>query len=729
MASLSKAEQHRKRMRKIMDKRMAWRPPNVSAKYLRAEADFNVLSVQRPRARRARDTADDRRKEILDFAHSDSVEKLDDARRDRRLLKPHEVAKLVGSSEKVVGTRDDKATAASLRRGHLPASSSIRELTAQDVDFQRRPEAKEFGFNAAERMFGAKGLYQENDADYYKRFFKDRYRRLDGKEREAAERLKAESANSLAKRRPRQPYIPPKKYWYKDNYSSPLPSDVRTLPSLTLKFAMMNEARLVKTGQAPLNLALWRAFEARLLQLAGPRTNVRAATLLRALHAMSKIQHPVLPATLEGLIRGLTFREASLKPQHYVFLYQAFARLRYRHVYLVRGLKEMMLSWSTLRNNFLIKAANAICKLDLAHHILIEPLRATLAARIPGFSPSNCRRVKWITVLGLFSDAMILSFLRVCHKHEHSFRTYSRNLQLIELYLRLEKPEVYAQLPLTTQFFLECLRRTHTEDAEEDESEDESDDEDDADDESPTLVGDGQELTLSSSLSVADFIPSSPSSSSPSASPYSSLSGSSSPVHSSSRLSPTQWTSETDNEAEDPRRGVDAGEACAAAVEASAALQLSQTSSAACAVDAQSSSVAKQTMAPVAGTNASPSATTAPNCTYSSALHEDVSRMLRKIGVGHSNSVMAGPLTVDMFHAASQTVIEVCPSFQFYANSVQFTALSKRRHQLLLSMGFKLVLIPHQRWGSLQTEEEKKKLLFSLLPPSVLHSALNASDV
>ncbi|KFH11983.1 RAP domain-containing protein [Toxoplasma gondii MAS] len=97
-------------------------------------------------------------------------------------------------------------------------------------------------------MFGAKGLYQENDADYYKRFFKDRYRRLDGKEREAAERLKAESANSLAKRRPRQPYIPPKKYWYKDNYSSPLPSDVRTLPSLTLKFAMMNEARLVKTG-------------------------------------------------------------------------------------------------------------------------------------------------------------------------------------------------------------------------------------------------------------------------------------------------------------------------------------------------------------------------------------------------------------------------------------------------------------------------------------------------
>ncbi|PFH32134.1 RAP domain-containing protein [Besnoitia besnoiti] len=731
MASLSKAEQHRKRMRKMMDKRMLWKPPNVSTRYLRAEADFNVLSVQRPRVRRGGDEGT-RGKAIVDFADGASLPaaaaRASEAGTERRLLKPHEVAKLVASHEKVTGTRDDKTTAASLRRGHLPSSSRVPQLTARDVDFQKRPEAKDFGFGAAERVFGAAGLYKENDADYYRRFFKDRYRRLDGKENEASRLMKSEAAAADGVRKPpKQRYIPPKKYWYRDNYCSPLPSEVRGLPSLTLKFALMNEARLVKTGRVPLNLPLWRAFEARLLQLASPRTNVRAATLLRALHAMSKVHHPVLPATVEGTIRGLMFRESSLKPQHYVFLYQALARLRYRHVYLVRGLKEMMLSWSVLRNNFLIKAANAICKLDLADHILVQPLRTTLATRIPNFSAGNCRRLKWITVLNLFSDSMTLAFLRVCHKHENVFKDYSRNLQLIELFLRLEKPEVYAQLPVTTQFFLECLRKTHTEDANEDENEsdEESDEDDGVEEEAPQFsassllqpdqaCGSGSSSSASSSLSLAHFLP---------IPPQTELLGVSASV--------------PESAANTSLAALSAASSCAAASSASADSRESgglEEASHATPAPSECRSGADDDLVPSPTSSAShPSRTSMAlavsppasrvGCTYTSPLHQEVSHALAELGVDHSNSVLAGPLRVDMFHAASQTVIETCPVFQFYANSVSFTALSKRRHQLLLAMGFNLVLVPHQRWDAVKSSEEKKKLLLSLLPPHVLRTA------
>lgn len=45
--------------------------------------------------------------------------------------------------------------------------------------------------------------------------------------------------------------------------------------------------------------------------------------------------------------------------------------------------------------------------------------------------------------------------------------------------------------------------------------------------------------------------------------------------------------------------------------------------------------------------------------------------------------------------------------------------LLSRRHQLLLAMGFNVVLIPYQRWLSARTLEEKQRLILSLLPPEI----------
>ncbi|PHJ24186.1 rap domain-containing protein [Cystoisospora suis] len=882
MASLSKAEQHRKRMKRIQNKRMAWRPPNVSQRYLRAEADFNVLSIQRPRTGRLQGGPETAKKEIVDLgdpgifvasrhhneggAGFDACSSRPEGRSDRRLLKPHEVAKLVQSREKVEGTRDDKTTAAvshkseevapsrsltvALRRGHLPACTDISPLTAGDVEFDK-----------------TKGLYKENDAEYYRRFFRDRYRRLDGKEREAEKLLKEQTAEDARAQSRKQLYVPPRKYWYREDYCSPSPSEVRRMPSLELKFVMMNEARQVKKGKLPLNLPLWRAFEGRLVQLGGPNTRVRATTLLRGLQAISNIQHCALPATVDGIVRGIMYREASLKPQHYVFLYQSLARLRYRHVYLLNGLKEMMLSWSVLRNNFLIKAANAVSKLDLADHILVKPLQMTLATRIPGFTASNCRRTKWITVLNLFSEPMTVAFLKVCEKHETVFRDYSRDLQLVELCLRLEKPEVYAQLPLTTQYFLECVRKAHTEgkaarDANvkvhslgsaadrrrrdhvdnkhsesrtwtrasrltggntgyytisdssnkdsshmiaccygqnigsvevPDSSSDSnalgtfSTDVDDSDDDSASdcddfedhhsggerdtaesVSGDfmpggseyGPSLTSgiglspprsssSGSLSLADFLPTPDSCESPAVPDHASL-----PSLPSVSLravdknpcglpGPSSATPEAHHEelSHVLCRNANPEAAVAGALHSSTASRARFGLSAAdqhqnervrgrgedtsslegCHVEAKQRHDCATTEGPPASRTPCLDGLIQAR-DFSSLLHADVSHTLRSVGIDHSNSVLAGPLRVDVFHPPSNTIIETCPAFQFYANSVQLTAVSKRRHQLLLAMGFNVVLIPYQRWRAARTPDDKRRLVLSLLPPGVRQS-------
>jgi len=106
---------------------------------------------------------------------------------------------------------------------------------------------------------------------------------------------------------------------------------------------------------------------------------------------------------------------------------------------------------------------------------------------------------------------------------------------------------------------------------------------------------------------------------------------------------------------------------------------------------------------------------------FTSPLHQDVSTILSdSLRIEHSNKVAAGPMSLDIFHMPTKTVIEVAPRWQFYLRSPRPTALVRKRHELLVAMGFSIVHIPFHKWEPLQNDEEKAEFLRSRLPPKVL---------
>jgi len=109
---------------------------------------------------------------------------------------------------------------------------------------------------------------------------------------------------------------------------------------------------------------------------------------------------------------------------------------------------------------------------------------------------------------------------------------------------------------------------------------------------------------------------------------------------------------------------------------------------------------------------------------FTSALHEDISRILGgpDLGVEHSNKLAAGPLTVDMCHVPTMTVVEAAPAWQFYVRSPVVTALARRRQELLRAMGFKIVRVPYHRWEALGSDEAKAEFLRVKLPKELLPS-------
>ncbi|CAK0877107.1 unnamed protein product, partial [Prorocentrum cordatum] len=110
---------------------------------------------------------------------------------------------------------------------------------------------------------------------------------------------------------------------------------------------------------------------------------------------------------------------------------------------------------------------------------------------------------------------------------------------------------------------------------------------------------------------------------------------------------------------------------------------------------------------------------------FSSEMHEDVSRILGSVlGVEHNNRIAAGPLSVDICHLSSMTVVEVAAPWQYYLRSGQVTALARRRHELLRAMGFRLAHVPFHRWAALQGDDEgKADFLRRLLPAAALRPA------
>ncbi|GIX65335.1 RAP protein, putative [Babesia caballi] len=381
-------------------------------------------------------------------------------------LKPHEVRKHVAATMKPVDLEakyGKKRAKKIIQRRELQehgkvtwnprdrvGEADIKEFSSDDIDLDRRPRVERFHFLN-------KSVYDMTEDEFYSSFFRDRERRFDG----MGNKLSTLEAQILKEQRdalsatPRT-RIAPKAYWLKPDYISPTVDEVGTLNSMDLRFVMMNEARKA-VATCEIDTDLWNAFLTRANAMA---SKVCLRTLLRFLQIVSKVQ--LTPsAPVKALVDHVHRRSAEMKPKHYVFLFQALGRLRLRDQRLYDDMYEMVLCWPVLRNNFLVKAANALAKLSVCDSLLLQPLRQVLAKRLESFSATDCVRVKAITVIELFDDDMVISFLQKCEYHRQHFRHYSRNLELIELYLRLLKTDVYDRLDdATKQFLIDARQQT-----------------------------------------------------------------------------------------------------------------------------------------------------------------------------------------------------------------------------------------------------------------------------
>ncbi|CDR94888.1 hypothetical protein, conserved [Babesia bigemina] len=379
-------------------------------------------------------------------------------------LKPHEVRKHVKATMKPADLEakyGKKRAKKMIKRQMLAehgkvtwnprepvAESHIKEFSVDDIDIERRPRVEQFHFLN-------KSIYDMTEEEFYSSFFRDRERKFDGmgsKLRNLEAQLLKEQQEAL--RDSPKTRIAPKAYWMKPNYVSPTPDEVAALNSLDLRFVMMNEARK-SIATCNIDDKVWEAFLTRVNTIAA---NVCIRSLLRFLQIVSKVQ--LTPTDhVRALVDHIHRRRAEMKPKHYVFLFQALGRLRLRDQRLYDDLYEMVLCWPVLRNNFLVKAANSLAKLGVCDSLLLQPLRDVMAKRIEHFSATDCTRMKAITVLEMFGDDMILSFLEKCEYHRQHFRHYTRHLEVIELYIRLFKAEVYARMDDATKQFLIDVRQ------------------------------------------------------------------------------------------------------------------------------------------------------------------------------------------------------------------------------------------------------------------------------
>jgi hypothetical protein len=101
---------------------------------------------------------------------------------------------------------------------------------------------------------------------------------------------------------------------------------------------------------------------------------------------------------------------------------------------------------------------------------------------------------------------------------------------------------------------------------------------------------------------------------------------------------------------------------------------------------------------------------------YSSPLHKDIHSILATQFSNHQvlNSQQCGPITLDIFLPSLNVAVEACSEFQFYSKTSKLTAEAKFRHELIRSLGMKLVPIFHFNWTLLDDKSRINKLKLDL---------------
>ncbi|OEH75444.1 RAP domain-containing protein [Cyclospora cayetanensis] len=559
----------------------------------------------------------------------------------------------------------------------LPLADAVPSLKKEDIE---GPPA----ISKTSSRFALLGAYKGTERDFFKRFFRDRDRALDGK-------LTRPDFKGFALR-------------YSGPYEPPTVFTASTLGARDLKFVLMREAHRIRSGEA-VDLSVWKALEARAAAICRDSRNVTARTLLRMLQAFAAVQLPLQPTHVEDFTRAIVKKQAEMRPENYVHLFQTaqllmalvvrlsgdLCRLRFDLSVYIRCSSASSSSFLTFWTLTLCEgpcpvavkapnlpyraagddsfAANALSKLDLAAHMSVTPLKLVLAARIPTFTAINCRAVKWGTGVELFSSAMLIDFLNCAAKQQkrHVLQRHSRDLQLMELYLRVQKPEVYEQLDLETQYFLEVIRNAST-----------ATFSDSSDDEEYTGEPDG--ITQSDSPSWGVWA---------------------------RRSIPDEVCEPTPGPAY--REAMEA-ESFYTPAEPKPQSRLEPPAG----VGGPPQDKAGE--AELTKANGTETEEVCTHAVFSSALHRDISRVLNLMEVPHINSASAGPLKADCYLPHARAVIEAVSAYQLYTNTQTPTTLSRLRHELFAGMGFGVLLIHQRQWLSLSSDQEKMSLMRDLLP-------------
>jgi hypothetical protein len=90
---------------------------------------------------------------------------------------------------------------------------------------------------------------------------------------------------------------------------------------------------------------------------------------------------------------------------------------------------------------------------------------------------------------------------------------------------------------------------------------------------------------------------------------------------------------------------------------------------------------------------------------FSSDLHKQIATLL---GDECVVGTTCGPFTFDVFVPKHNAVIDACCEFQFYRRTAKYTTDARLRHDLIRSLGFKLIPISHFQWNSLRDDDERK---------------------
>ncbi|SOV80166.1 RAP protein, putative [Plasmodium reichenowi] len=674
-----------------------WMLPKVENSYLKQEQDFTVphkvISTSLNKEYEKNNIKDNFKcedddnnkyfKNILKELHNNNNKN----KRNENLLKPHEYKKLLNKDK--YKKNDDKLNLKDLlRKGTKPINlnmESVDHLKEEKDKEKKKKDIETFWYMP--NPFEKKGVYGMKENSFYKSFLKDRERSLDKinekqlnkNDQQLLKQLKKYNnsnnnninnellENSISindnQNKEKKIRISPRKYWYDNNYSTPDTNTINTVKARDLRFLMMNEARLVRKGKH-IDVELWLCFMNRVIHLSGI---VHVRSLLRYLQTIASVK-VINKKMLNDIFCEIFKRENDMKPKHYVYLFQSCSRLKWNDFNLIYALKNMTLCWSILRNNFLIKSANSISKLGLASNVYSKALQITLNERLNNFSGRNLKAIKAITFLEFFNEDMIIKFISRATFYKEHFNYYTRNLQILYLYIVLFHSSIYNNLTLEQRSFLQYCSQdrnlkkinkkkhnksmrtlsrvdqvgnekgevnlgVHNSDGDNSDG-DNSDDDDSDGDNSDDDDSDGDNSDDDDS---------------------------------------DDDDSDGDNKNFDNNKNVKIGNKICGG--------------------------------------------------YTCMLHKEVSDFLNKLNIEHLNSINCGPFMVDIYHPSSNYIIELNAHFQYYFNSESLTTLSKWRHKFLSQMGYKVIHISYRIWNNLHNDTQKMEYIYSVLPKVILESS------